>query len=163
MRCKPTARGFGCGSGTASVADLNLQSSNCRNWRAKPQQEFGCSHLPRWERRDSTLLPTGIHPGRQSTQNTRPVGVLCRLEQFCTCGYCARTVSTSSWVRVLYASVIPTPAILVSVPLPQFQPMPLSHARAPFSHPDWIFEIKWDGFLSLLCSDKDGVCGSSST
>jgi bifunctional non-homologous end joining protein LigD len=48
-------------------------------------------------------------------------------------------------------------AILISVPLPQFQPLPLSRARAPFSHSDWLFEIKWDGFRSLLRSDDDGV------
>ncbi|HVO64315.1 MAG TPA: hypothetical protein VMT53_25570, partial [Terriglobales bacterium] len=27
----------------------------------------------------------------------------------------------------------------------------------PFSHPDWLFEIKHDGFRALLYSDKDGV------
>jgi len=27
----------------------------------------------------------------------------------------------------------------------------------PFSHPDWIFEVKWDGFRALLYSDTDGV------
>jgi bifunctional non-homologous end joining protein LigD len=27
--------------------------------------------------------------------------------------------------------------------------MPLGRVRQPFSHPDWIFEIKWDGFRSL--------------
>jgi ATP dependent DNA ligase domain len=47
--------------------------------------------------------------------------------------------------------------ILIPVPLPPFQPMPLSRARAPFSHPHWIFEIKWDGFRALLYPDKDGV------
>ena len=31
-----------------------------------------------------------------------------------------------------------------------FQPMPLGRARAPFSHPDWIFEVKWDGFRALV-------------
>jgi bifunctional non-homologous end joining protein LigD len=41
--------------------------------------------------------------------------------------------------------------------LPQFQPLPLSRAFAPFSHPDWLFEIKWDGFRALLFSDKHGV------
>ena len=41
--------------------------------------------------------------------------------------------------------------------LSQFQPLPLDRARAPFSHPDWIFEIKWDGFRSLLYADEDGV------
>jgi bifunctional non-homologous end joining protein LigD len=43
------------------------------------------------------------------------------------------------------------------VRLPQFQPLPLDRARAPFSHPDWIFEIKWDGFRSLVYSDETGV------
>jgi bifunctional non-homologous end joining protein LigD len=41
--------------------------------------------------------------------------------------------------------------------LPQFTPMPLGRSRAPFSHPDWIFELKWDGFRALALSDKDGV------
>jgi bifunctional non-homologous end joining protein LigD len=40
---------------------------------------------------------------------------------------------------------------------PQFQPLPLSRARGPFSHTDWLFEIKWDGFRSLLYSDSEGV------
>jgi bifunctional non-homologous end joining protein LigD len=35
--------------------------------------------------------------------------------------------------------------------------MPLGRVRDPFSHPDWIFEIKWDGFRALLHSDCDGV------
>jgi bifunctional non-homologous end joining protein LigD len=43
------------------------------------------------------------------------------------------------------------------VPLPQFQTMTLGRIRDPFSHPDWIFEIKWDGFRALLFSDKEGV------
>ena len=43
------------------------------------------------------------------------------------------------------------------MPLPKFQPLPLSRARAPFSHPKWLFEIKWDGFRALLYSDKEGV------
>lgn len=30
-----------------------------------------------------------------------------------------------------------------------FQPISLDRAPAAFSHPDWIFEIKWDGFRSL--------------
>jgi bifunctional non-homologous end joining protein LigD len=43
------------------------------------------------------------------------------------------------------------------MPLPLFQPMPLARLREPFSHRDWIFEIKWDGFRSLLYSGRDGV------
>src|SRR5689334_1819176 len=35
--------------------------------------------------------------------------------------------------------------------------MPLGRSRGPFSHPDWLFEIKWDGFRALLHSDQDGV------
>ena len=35
--------------------------------------------------------------------------------------------------------------------------MPLAVARAPFSHPDWIFELKWDGFRSLAYIDN-GRC-----
>jgi bifunctional non-homologous end joining protein LigD len=28
--------------------------------------------------------------------------------------------------------------------------MPLGRVREPFSHPDWLFEIKWDGFRSFV-------------
>ncbi len=31
----------------------------------------------------------------------------------------------------------------------QFQPMPLVRRREPFTHADWLFEIKWDGFRCL--------------
>jgi len=31
----------------------------------------------------------------------------------------------------------------------EFQPLPLGRARAPFSHPDWLFELKWDRFRAL--------------
>jgi bifunctional non-homologous end joining protein LigD len=50
-----------------------------------------------------------------------------------------------------------TKVILNSVPFPTFQPMPLSRARAPFSHLEWLFEIKWDGFQALLYSETDRV------
>jgi ATP-dependent DNA ligase len=30
-----------------------------------------------------------------------------------------------------------------------FQPMPLSRRVLPFDHPDWLFELKYDGFRSL--------------
>jgi len=43
------------------------------------------------------------------------------------------------------------------VAFPPFQPLPLSRARAPFCHPEWLFELKWDGFRALLYSDRDGV------
>jgi len=41
--------------------------------------------------------------------------------------------------------------------LPLFQPMPVGRSPGPFSHPDWFFEIKWDGFRSLAYLE-DGRC-----
>jgi ATP-dependent DNA ligase len=41
--------------------------------------------------------------------------------------------------------------------LPRFKPLPLDRSRSPFSHSDWLFEIKWDGFRSLSYVD-DGEC-----
>lgn len=43
------------------------------------------------------------------------------------------------------------------MPLPQFQPMPLGRVRDPFFHPEWLFEVKWDGFRSLAYMHK-GDC-----
>ncbi len=40
--------------------------------------------------------------------------------------------------------------------LRDFKPMPLGRSRGPFSHPDWIFEIKWDGFRALALIDEGG-------
>src|SRR5947208_948731 len=33
--------------------------------------------------------------------------------------------------------------------LPQFQPMPLQKRVSAFDNPDWIFELKYDGFRAL--------------
>jgi ATP-dependent DNA ligase len=30
-----------------------------------------------------------------------------------------------------------------------FQPMPLLHRRDAFDYPDWLFELKYDGFRAL--------------
>ena len=35
--------------------------------------------------------------------------------------------------------------------------MRMSRRAEPFNHPDWLFEIKWDGFRALLYSDSEGV------
>jgi bifunctional non-homologous end joining protein LigD len=43
------------------------------------------------------------------------------------------------------------------MPLPLFQPTPLGRAREPFSHPEWLYEVKWDGFRALAYVDK-GEC-----
>jgi hypothetical protein len=33
-----------------------------------------------------------------------------------------------------------------------FQPMPMSRKPAPFDVPEWVFELKYDGFPSLAVS-----------
>jgi bifunctional non-homologous end joining protein LigD len=35
--------------------------------------------------------------------------------------------------------------------------MPLGVRRQPFSGPDWVFEIKWDGFRSIALIEN-GTC-----
>ncbi len=45
--------------------------------------------------------------------------------------------------------------------LSQIRPMPLARRREAFDHPDWIFELKYDGFRALAFVDdgrvRDGV------
>jgi len=43
--------------------------------------------------------------------------------------------------------------------LPNFQSMSVGRSPRPFSHPDWFFEIKWDGFRSLAYLEH-GYCAS---
>jgi bifunctional non-homologous end joining protein LigD len=38
-----------------------------------------------------------------------------------------------------------------------FQPMPLSRRPLPFAHPEWVFELKYDGFRSLAVI-QNGRC-----
>jgi bifunctional non-homologous end joining protein LigD len=40
---------------------------------------------------------------------------------------------------------------------PQLEPMPLASFHAPFNHPDWIFELKYDGFRALAYIEA-GAC-----
>jgi ATP-dependent DNA ligase len=40
-------------------------------------------------------------------------------------------------------------AKMKSVPLPRFDTMPLAVLAEPFDHPDWLFEVKYDGFRAL--------------
>lgn len=40
---------------------------------------------------------------------------------------------------------------------PHFQPLSLGRRPRPFNHPDWLFEVKWDGFRSLVLIDN-GRC-----
>lgn len=41
--------------------------------------------------------------------------------------------------------------------LPSFEPLPLTRRPEPFSHPDWVFEVKYDGFRTLAYRDPSGV------
>ena len=41
--------------------------------------------------------------------------------------------------------------------VPRFQPLALGRTTEPFSHPDWLFEIKWDGFRSFVRIEQ-GKC-----
>lgn len=43
------------------------------------------------------------------------------------------------------------------MPAPSFSPLPLSRRGEPFSHPDWLFEVKYDGFRALAHLDPSGV------
>jgi ATP dependent DNA ligase domain len=38
-----------------------------------------------------------------------------------------------------------------------FQPLPLVRRAQPFSHSDWLFEVKYDGFRALAYLDGSGV------
>ena len=41
-------------------------------------------------------------------------------------------------------------AVILNEQMPfQFQPMPLLKRAAPFDDPEWIFELKYDGFRAL--------------
>ncbi len=45
--------------------------------------------------------------------------------------------------------------------VPRFLPLTLGRAPEPFSRPDWLFEVKWDGFRSLVRIEQ-GKCRLSS-
>ncbi len=43
------------------------------------------------------------------------------------------------------------------MPLPTIQPLRLGRRASAFNHPDWLFELKWDGFRSLAYIEN-GTC-----
>ena len=45
----------------------------------------------------------------------------------------------------------------LQVPLPRFTPMPLAYLAQPFDHPDWLFELKYDGFRALAPLENGSV------
>src|SRR2546427_1627894 len=58
----------------------------------------------------------------------------------------ARCATACAFVWVL--------AILIYTVSLHFQPMPLLKRPLPFDHPDWIFELKYDGFRSLAIVEQ---------
>src|SRR6266446_5730724 len=55
----------------------------------------------------------------------------------------------SSNSRWRHRSAIFAPSVCYPPAQMAFQPMPLSRRPLPFDHPEWIFELKYDGFRSL--------------
>ena len=41
--------------------------------------------------------------------------------------------------------------------LSAFQPLTLARRPKPFSHPDWVYEVKYDGFRSLAYVQRSRV------
>jgi bifunctional non-homologous end joining protein LigD len=41
--------------------------------------------------------------------------------------------------------------------VPRFTPMPLRRLPEPFDHPDWLYELKYDGFRALAFVRRTGV------
>jgi hypothetical protein len=39
--------------------------------------------------------------------------------------------------------------------LPVIQPAPLTSLKEPIDHPNWLFELKHDGFRGMLYVDRD--------
>jgi len=42
--------------------------------------------------------------------------------------------------------------------LPQISPSPLTSLKEPIGHPNWIYELKHDGFRGILYVDRDQAC-----
>src|SRR5713101_1623962 len=73
--------------------------------------------------------PQPNHSGWQERQNAMAVSLILRQPS------------------LLFAQFSPF-GLLSSRPM-AFQPMPLSRRPLPFDHPEWIFELKYDGFRAL--------------
>src|SRR6266851_9925323 len=73
--------------------------------------------------------PQPNHSGWQERQNAMAVSLILRQPP------------------LLFAQFSPF-GLLSSRPM-AFQPMPLSRRPLPFDHPEWIFELKYDGFRAL--------------
>jgi bifunctional non-homologous end joining protein LigD len=61
------------------------------------------------------------------------------------------------WLPPPSSSGRQSPVYWFVVTLPTFQPLPLTRRPTPFSHPDWLFEVKYDGFRPLAYAGPSGV------
>ena len=41
--------------------------------------------------------------------------------------------------------------------VPQITPAKLARSKQPFSNPEWLFELKWDGVRCFIFRDRRGV------
>ena len=67
------------------------------------------------------------------------------------CGRTRNAVSDGAFVATHHgpSRLVWVLAILIYIVSPHFQPMPLLKRVVPFDDPDWVFELKYDGFRAL--------------
>ena len=67
------------------------------------------------------------------------------------CGRTRNAVSDRAFVATHHgpSRLVWVLAILIYIVSPHFQPMPLLKRPLPFDGPEWIFELKYDGFRAL--------------
>src|SRR5437868_15361931 len=95
-----------------------------------------------------------------------PFGIPKRSSALCMC-MALRTAAISPITRLRPLSTtkilrfrllfVHTVVILREPDMLTFQPMPLSRRPRPFNHPEWLFELKYDGFRALAHM-KRGQC-----
>src|SRR5438105_8419086 len=68
-----------------------------------------------------------------------------------------RPSSTTKILRLRLLFVYTVVILRDTADMLTFQPMPLSRRPRPFNHPEWLFELKYDGFRALA-RIKRGQC-----
>jgi hypothetical protein len=64
---------------------------------------------------------------------------------------CCTPARSPCAVNFVATKIMPRSKWITSdVPLPVIEPLTLGRRPEPFSHPEWLFEIKWDGFRSVV-------------
>src|SRR5204863_9714989 len=67
-----------------------------------------------------------------------------------------RPSSMKAKILRLRLSFVHTVVIMKAEPMPStFQPVPLSRRPKPFDHPEWLFELKYDGFRALARVERN--------